>query len=260
MAITPANGNGSGPSNPTRRSPEEVEFTAAAYLCRAVLTRLSLIAEGATGAPPADTAVVLSSGPWICQRCDSRNPGRTRSCSTCHGNRPVADRGVKQPHFSASKVPTGVRQGGDLTGPNGHAPSKNFSLWGHYSYRMERALAQKDTGLLLKLAGCATRDYELHYRLRPSYHGNHEAAVTELLRDCRGVSALEAAWQLGAPVKWVKRQRVVNGYDPELGEPRKQDPRRQRVLELHAEGWKQQAIADEIGISQQHVSRIVNGS
>jgi hypothetical protein len=45
---------------------------------------------------------------------------------------------------------------------------------------MDRAYQQKDADELRKLAGCATRDWEVHTgKVRPSLHESHEAAVSE---------------------------------------------------------------------------------
>ena len=155
-----------------------------------------------------------------------------------------------------TQVPKGVRMGGDLTKRVDAAPSKQFSLYAHYLWRMRRAEKAQDVGELLKLAGCATRDYETYMHTRPSYHEKHEAAVTELLRDCRGQSAVEASWWLGTPVKWVRRQRVISGYDPENGEPRPRvDETTARIFALHEAGVSIRTIADEVHLSKSEVHR-----
>lgn len=164
--------------------------------------------------------------------------------------------GPTPPKYAESRIPEGVRVAAPLTGD--HAPSKQFSLWAHYSYRMNKALERQDAFTLLKLAACATRDYEIHQRSRPGFHQNHEAAVTELLRDCVGVTATEASWFLGAPVEWVRRQRVLNGRDPEFGEPRGQlDALTARVLELAEEGKSLRFIAAEVHMSKSAVDRLL---
>lgn len=173
---------------------------------------------------------------------------------------PTSRRGFAEvPSGSAShesSIPKGVRH--DLTGD--HAPSKQFSLYAHYLWRMKRAQAAQDAGELLKLAGCATRDYEVYAHLRPSYHASHDAAVNELLRACRGQSAVEASWWVGAPVKWVRRQRVVNGYDAETGDPRPRgNATTERVFALRENGATVRVIAEEVGISTGQVSNILNG-
>ena len=173
--------------------------------------------------------------------------------------------GPKPPHYAEARIPEGVRTRQDLTtsngnGQGGHAPSKQFSLWGHYHYRMERAFAAQDASTLLKLAACATRDYELYLGKRTTQHASHETAVIELLRDCQGMSAIEASWWLDAPLKWVRRHRVLNGRDAEFGEPTRQDERTRKVLALAASGLKQRMIAEELGITQQRVSQILAGA
>jgi DNA-binding NarL/FixJ family response regulator len=44
------------------------------------------------------------------------------------------------------------------------------------------------------------------------------------------------------------------------GNPPTPDPVKCRVRLLHADGWKQNAIAQQLGISQSNVSRIVRGA
>jgi len=96
---------------------------------------------------------------------------------------------------------------------------------------------------------------------RPAYHENHEAAVTELLRDCAGVSAVEASWYLGAPLKWIKAQRVLHRLDPETGEPtQRRSTRDERIFELHEQGMKHEEIAAAVGLTRRRVSQILSGA
>jgi hypothetical protein len=141
------------------------------------------------------------------------------------------------------------------------APSKSPSLWAYYRWRVVRAGRQKNVDELVKLAACATRDYEIHAGLvKPSRHESHQTAVDELLSDHTGQAANEVAWRLDVPEKWVRRQRIVNGRDPEFGRPKVIDSRTAQVLALHKRGLKQRLIADEVGISQGRVSQILNGT
>ena len=125
---------------------------------------------------------------------------------------------------------------------------------------MDHAYRENDADELRKLAGCATRDWEIHTgQIKPSRHESHEAAVQELLSDHTGRPSDEVAWRLGVPEKWVRRQRVVAQRDPDNGRPRQVDPRTVQVLELHKRGLKQRLIAEEVGLSQGRVSQILNG-
>ena len=195
------------------------DYRAAAYACRSILVKLAQISDAPTAKLRADASA--------------------------------------SPKSAESRIPEGVRLNGTPTNCDS-APSKQFSLWGHYSYRMTRAAERKDASTLLKLAACATRDYEVYTRTRPGFHANHEAAVTELLRDCVGVPALEAAWYLGAPVEWVRRQRIINGRDPEYGEPRdKIDGLTTQILSLAEAGKSVRMIAGEVHMSKSAVQRII---
>ena len=125
---------------------------------------------------------------------------------------------------------------------------------------MDRAYRRKDAAELIKLAGCATRDWEIQIgKTKPTRHESHEAAVSELLSDYTGMPSDEVAWRLGQDEKWVRRQRIVKGRDPDHGRPRQVDPRTAHVLELHKRGVKQRIIAEEVGITQGRVSQILNG-
>lgn len=159
------------------------------------------------------------------------------------------------PKGGESRIPSGVRTKMDLS--KDIAPSKQFSLWAHYSYRMGRAAARKDAAELLKLAACATRDLEIHHKKRAPFHASHESAVTELLRNCTGLSAVEASWWTGAQVEWVRRQRVLHGRDAELGEPRRVDEQTKRILAMKEAGASVRTIAAETGIAKSTVHDIL---
>jgi DNA-binding NarL/FixJ family response regulator len=60
--------------------------------------------------------------------------------------------------------------------------------------------------------------------------------------------------------KWVRRQRIVNGRNPDTGSPTRVGPRAAQVIALHKQGIKQSVIADEMGISPGRVSQILNGT
>lgn len=230
-----------------RASHSELEI--AELACKRILARLQLLPEGPAATIRTDGQAVHASG-----------SGRLRTRPGPWQNEHVGGRGdpaaPKSARFTTSTIPEGVRVDGGHEG----APSKLFSLWAHYSYRIDQARQRGDAFALLRLAACATRDYEIATRQRPAYHENHEAAVTELLRDCAGVSAIEAAWYLGAPMAWVKQQRVRHRRDPETGEPiAGRDTRIERIFALRAEGMKQAEIAEAVGLTQPRVSEILAG-
>lgn len=123
------------------------------------------------------------------------------------------------------------------------------------------AAQKEDAGLLIKLAACATRDYEIHTgKRRPSQHSDHDAAVDELLRDYQGVSSIEAAWMLNQSEKWVRRQRVLNGRDADCGLELRVDETTLRVLRLSAAGASERMIAAELGLSKSAVHRRLESS
>lgn len=202
-------------------SAETLEIRSALYCCRSILTRLSQISDAPTGH--------MTHEPH-------------------------------QPRTGRSQIPAGVRQGATIERLK-KAPSKQFSLWAHYSHRMQKAAQSEDAGMLIKLAACATRDYEIHTgKRRPSQHSDHEAAVDELLRDYQGVSSLEAAWMLNQSEKWVRRQRVLNGRDADQGLELRADETTLRVLRLSAAGASERMIAAELGLSKSAVHRRLESS
>lgn len=235
------------------------DFQLAELACRRILVRLSLLhdaptatirTEGQAAHPTLPTRLRTHDGPWHEEGASGRGD-------------PLPVKGERS--FTGS-IPAGVR----VDGGHEAVPSKQFSLWAHYSYRIDRARAQVDpsdpestsraASTLLRLAACATRDYEVYIGRRPAYHENHEAAVTELLRDCVGVPAVEASWYLGAPLKWIKQQRVLHRRDPETGDVLfRRDDRTQRIFALNEEGMKHGEIAEAVGLTRQRVQQILSG-
>lgn len=200
---------------------ETLELRSALYCCRSILTKLSQISDAPTGH--------MSHEPH-------------------------------QPRTGQSQIPAGVRQGATVEKLR-EAPNKQFSLWAHYSHRMQVAAKSEDAGLLIKLAACATRDYEIHTgKRKPSQHSDHDDAVSELLRDYQGVSSLEAAWMLNQSEKWVRRQRVLNGRDADYGNELRADETTLRVLRLSAAGASERTIAAELGLSKSAVHRRLESS
>lgn len=190
---------------------ETLELRSALYCCRSILTKLSQISDAPTGRM-------------------SHEP--------------------QQPRHGKSQIPAGVRQGATIERLK-EAPNKQFSLWAHYSHRMQIAAQSEDASMLIKLAACATRDYEIHTGTRKiSQHSDHDAAVDELLRDYQGVSSLEAAWMLNQGEKWVRRQRVLNGRDADNGVAFKADALTTRIVSMKAAGMSERFIADEVGLSK----------
>lgn len=138
----------------------------------------------------------------------------------------------------------------------GGVPSKMFSLWAHYNVRMNRAAQERDTAKLTLLAACAMRDYDLagmrRQRERPR---SHNQAVDELIGEYVGCLPLEAALYLGTSEKWVRRQRVLSGRDPDYGHERETDPITATILRMSANGASERAIASETGLSKSAVHR-----
>ncbi|MBV9805192.1 MAG: hypothetical protein JO130_18485 [Solirubrobacterales bacterium] len=173
---------------------------------------------------------------------------------------------VKGGRGAGSQLPSGVDTKATTRGD--HAPSKQSSLYFHYRWRMHKALVSEDAGLALSLAGAATQDYEEHVgKRRPLRWASHDDAVNYLLTHYVGVPSATAAVDMRTPSesfrnaqRWVQAQRTRNGHDPELGERRAMDSRTRRIVEMAAAGIKQRLIADEVGLSQAQVSRILSGA
>lgn len=217
------------------------DIRVALLACKSILTKLKLLSDAPTSQMRADGIAAGSTGAVGL---------RTRNT---HGM------GVKGGRYTASRMPEGVEDGTGMLG-NGHAPSKRLSLYAHYLWRMTRAQRADDAVQLRRLASMAERDYEEYIgKSHPRQHSNDEAAVTELLRDWTGWDALDAALWLHVSVRWVKRQRVLNGRDPNNGEPRDFDERTKRIIIRAQEGASQTDIAREVGISQSRISRILRG-
>jgi len=167
--------------------------------------------------------------------------------------------GAKPPAADGSSVPNGVR----LDGPSmqTYAPSKRLSLHAHYEWRMRRAVEQRDAPRLLMLAAMATRDCMEH---EGTYHVEryefHEEAVNALLRDWSGHGSGEVAVWLGVPEKWVRRQRTLNGRDPDYGEEREQPELLRKVVEMTNHGASSRTIASIVGKSHITIQRMLNGS
>lgn len=248
--------------------PEDRELKLALLACKTILTKLQLIHEGQTTQYQEEQVMLTTSGPWICERdspygageCNSRNPARARRCRQCGG--PRIELGRARTHRQVgSKPPRHTNLHADLTVPNGHAPDKDWSLWRHYEWRMQRAAHRKDTAQLLLLAGKAGRDYEIYTGKRPAFFQRHQDATAELLRDGTGLTAEDAAELLDAPVKWVREQRWRAGLDRDTGEPRPMSDRDRQIIELAAAGKSRVEIARQIGnITPQRVGQILGSS
>ena len=209
--------------------------------CKRILTKLKLLSDAPTSQMRVDGIAAGSTGAVGLRTRDT------------HGM------GVKGGRYTASQIPAGVEDGTGMLG-NGHAPSKRLSLYAHYLWRMTRAQRADDAEQLSRLASMAQRDYDEYVGIRhPRQHGNDEAAVTELLRDWTGCDAVDVALWLHVSPRWVKRQRVLNGRDPNHGEPREFDERTKRIIIRAQEGATQEDIAREVGVSQSRISRILRG-
>lgn len=143
----------------------------------------------------------------------------------------------------------------------GTVPSKQFSLWAHYSHRMNEAARSEDVILLTKLAACALRDYESQVGRRQSrQHVGHELTVDDLLRNYQGVNSIEAAWMLETSEKWVRRQRILNGRDADYGNTQNHDAITTKILRMSASGSSVRVIAMEVGLSKSSVQRRIEAT
>lgn len=204
---------------------------AALYACKVILVKMQELSDAPTAQWRADGQVVGATG---------ARGLRTRER---HGF------GVKSPTFMTSRLPGDVRD---------HCPAKEASLWRHYQWRMSRAQKAQDVPLLFELAKLATRDYEVYTGVRPASRDDDVTAVDELLRECSGMSIVDAARRLDCTVKWVRRTRVANDLDPETG-TRIVDPRVLTIKRLRASGATVKTIAMEVGLSAAQVSNLLNG-
>lgn len=179
--------------------------------------------------------------------------------------------GVKSGRTSDSIVPYEVMNGQSMLG-NGHAPDAQLNLYAHYFWRMKHAQKRGDAGMLMRLAGEATRAYEEWQGNARELFATDEEAVTALLRRFEGVDDVEAAVALRAPnqsyraaVEWVRRTRRMNGRNPDDGASLpsfmlNRRARNERVIELAANGVSMRAIGEEVGISHTQVKRIVESA
>lgn len=217
-------------SNEPEREQNEI-LRAALYACKVILVKMQEISDAPTAQWRVDGQVVGATG----------SAGlRTRER---HGL------GVKTGSYTASRMPEGVRE---------HGASKDVSLWRHYQWRMSRAQAARDVPLLFELAKQATRDYEVYTGVRPASRDDDASAVDELLRECRGLPAVEAARRLDCSVKWVRRIRAANDLDSESGSAHA-DPRLATIKRMRANGATVRAIGLEVGLSAAQVSNLLNG-
>lgn len=238
---------------------EDRAMRLALVACKEILVKLQLIHEGQTAQYSAEVVMLNTSGPWTCSgradpyssgECSYRNPARARRCRNCGGPR-IETRHAKASRYLSSKTPRHVR----FTN-NGDAPDKDWSLYAHYEWRMQRAKAKGDVALLHRLVAMATRDHEVYMGTRKPFYENPEAAVTELLAYA-GTPAQEVAEILDAPIGWVLEQRRRAGLDKETGEPRAISDRDRQIIELANAGTAQIDIAKQFGISKQRVSQII---
>ena len=167
--------------------------------------------------------------------------------------------GPKPPRYAEALIPEGVAVNQTVNGAD-RAPAKGFSLYAYYLWHMKRAQANADAAELNRLTNDATYDYEIHIGARrPSLHESHESAVIELLRDYAGVPSTDAAWRLRVDEKWVRRQRVLEHRDPDVGNPRENDQRMKQIVRLKTNGATLKTIAAEVNLSTGQVSNLLNG-
>lgn len=241
---------------------DALEYKSALYNCKSILTKLQQISDAPTSRPNTNHTIRPRVGAWNCMNCQHRNTTSVSECSECGKHRPQDHLGAARNRpTGTSKIPEGVRLTAS-TEKLREAPSKQFSLWAHYSHRMDLAARARDIGKLLLLAACATRDYEQYTgkRRKPNYadmssEKAHYAQVNELLSEYNGCPSLEAALYLSTSERWVRRQRVLNGRDPDYGHERENDQTTATILRMSASGASIRVIADEIGLSKSVVHR-----
>lgn len=159
---------------------------------------------------------------------------------------------VKVQHIGKSAPPPGV----DLTrsiaydGP----PSKRLSLHAHYAHRLQEA--EGDYWRTLKIIAQAEVDVEHHQGRWLAPTGGTEAdKVANLLRDYKGFHSAEvAAWE-ACSEKWVRRQRVLNGVEPDFGDEPDRDAKRAKIMRMVQQGASQRTIAGELGVTQGTISK-----
>lgn len=160
-----------------------------------------------------------------------------------------------------SQVPTGVDMNRTVRKTEDRAPSKRQSLYYHYRWRMERAAQARDAHALLTLAAMAQRDYLGHMGAwRREGYEYHKDAVKALLADWVGCPSAEVAIWLAVPEKWVRKERLINGRDPQTGEDRIPDERTDKIVAMMKEGLTQQGIADRLRLHKTTVHRILTAS
>jgi hypothetical protein len=186
---------------------------------------------------------------------------------------PRVSREQKQPRpLVASKTaresapPKGVNQDAIIDGKE-RAPSKHLSLHAHYLWRMQRAQRDGDTPGLLMLAAMAMRDYIDLVEPRNARHDATEGqAVRRLLSEWEGCPSSDVATWMAVPGQsrksaqaWVRKQRILNGRDPEDGTPSEQDETLSRVVVMKKAGVAEKIIANEMGKSKTQIRNLLAG-
>lgn len=164
-------------------------------------------------------------------------------------------RAAKTSHHGESAPPRDATLSDDRAGSS-HAPSKRFSLYAHYRWRFERAT---DVPTLMQLCAIAERDYLEYIGVwrRPSF-ADHEQAVNDLLDHWRGCEDREVALHLDCQIKWVRKHRAMNGWEPTFGDERlRVDERTARILKMAGDGASSRAIGVEVGLSHAQVQRVL---
>lgn len=229
MATIAVNGNGNA---------EAAALDSALAACRHVLAKLRMLSEAVptTRAPEASGAT---------------------STITRLRTRPTDPLPPRTQHIASTMLPPDT----ELDRKSHEPPSKRFSLYAHYLWRIERARDEHDIDELRMLARMGLRDFGIATgRYRVPYHERHEQSVSSMLAKWRGWRAAEVAVYLNAPTEWVREQRSRNGRDPEHGELVEHGERLERVASMHAAGASVRAIADELGFSKTRVHEILHGA
>ena len=95
---------------------------------------------------------------------------------------------------------------------------------------------------------------ELAYKTN-SNHGNQLSNSEKRKYAQDMISSNKKSIKELAKILWVKERTIRSWVDEQLRDSRKK--RKAKILKLHEEGWTQASIADEVGITQPAVNRVI---
>jgi hypothetical protein len=155
---------------------------------------------------------------------------------------------------AGTTVPHGVR----LTArPSASIPSKRRDLHGHYRARFRQAWG--DLREMSMLCAAAERDYLRHVGKLAKPASDPESSTHRLLTQWAGWHAAEVAVWEDCSERWIRKNRVMAGVEPDYGDEPDDDPQRSRVVELAVQGTSQRTIATLVGLSLGRVNQILGG-